>query len=111
MLRSFNLSTVNKLLVCHICLHSNCKEERGRRRGSPWEKRRKQGEAHQLTFAVLKQQNQDPWNFDNVEHKRITQRIREMIALNSQPFSIVEDRGFLRLLAHVSPWFKEVFFR
>ena len=26
-----------------------------------------------------------------------------MIALDSQPFSIVEDRGFLRLLAHVSP--------
>ena len=25
-------------------------------------KRRKQGEACQLTFAVLKQQNQDPWN-------------------------------------------------
>jgi len=51
---------------------------------------------------VLKQQNQDPWNFDNAEHKRITQQIGEMIALDLQPFSIVEDRGFLRLLAHVS---------
>ena len=31
------------------------KKERGRGRRSPWEKGRKQGEARQLTFVVLKQ--------------------------------------------------------
>ena len=41
-------------------------------------------------------------NYNNSEQKRVTKRIAEMIALDSQPFSIVEDTGFLRLLAHMS---------
>ena len=29
----------------------------------------------------------------------------EMMALDDQPFTLVEDRGFSRLINHLEPWF------
>ena len=50
----------------------------------------------------LKEQR-DPWKYDNPEHKKVTRWIAEMMAVGSQPFSIVEDIEFLHLKANVCP--------
>ena len=65
-------------------------------------KRSKLSEPRQLTLVELKEQK-EPWHYDHPEHIKVTKRIAEMIAIDSQPFSIVEDTGFIRLLACVSP--------
>ena len=65
-------------------------------------KRRKLSECHQLTLVELKEQKK-PWNYDHPEHTKVTKRIAEMIAIDSQPFSIVEDTGFVRLMKHTCP--------
>ena len=65
-------------------------------------KRRKLSETCQLTLKELKEQK-DPWHYDNSEHKKGTRWIAEMMAVSSQPFSIVEDIGFIRLMANVCP--------
>ena len=43
------------------------------------------------------------WNFYDPRAQRIIHRIGEMVALDCQPFSIVEDTGFLRLMKQVEP--------
>ncbi len=40
---------------------------------------------------------------DGVKAKGITQKIMEFIALDDQPFSVVEDVGFRRLIEHIEP--------
>jgi len=45
-------------------------------------------------------ENKEAWTYNHPLHKKITTGIAEMMALSSQPFSIVEDAGFLRLLAN-----------
>lgn len=53
------------------------------------------------------QANQEPRLpslFDNMEKtKEITKKIMEFIALDDQPFSIIEDTGFINLMKHASP--------
>ena len=40
---------------------------------------------------------------DSAKAKSITNKVMEMIALDNQPFSIVEDRGFRQLIEHIEP--------
>ena len=40
---------------------------------------------------------------DSSKARLITNKVMEMIALDDQPFSIVEDRGFRRLIEHIEP--------
>ena len=56
----------------------------------------------QLTLAEVKE-NKEAWAYGHPQHKKITNWITEMMALDSQPFFIVEDVGFLHLLANVCP--------
>ena len=65
-------------------------------------KQRKLSECCQLTLVELKEQKK-PWNYDHPEHTKVTKRITEMIAIDSQLFSIVEDTGFVRLMKHTCP--------
>ena len=65
-------------------------------------KQKRQSESCQLTLVELKEQK-ELWNYNHPEHKQFIKRIAEMIAINSQLFSIAEDRGFIRLLAYESP--------
>ena len=56
----------------------------------------------QLTLAEVKE-SKEAWTCDHPQHKKIMNWIAEMMALDSQPFSIVEDAGFIYLLANVCP--------
>lgn len=40
---------------------------------------------------------------DSAKARSITNKVMEMIALDNQPFSIVEDQGFWRLIEHIEP--------
>ena len=54
----------------------------------------------QFTLAEVKEQK-NSWNYSHPQHKKVTDWIAEMIAIDSQPFCIVEDTSFLRLLSNV----------
>ena len=43
------------------------------------------------------------WDINDARAKRIHKRIGEMIALDSQPFSVVEDKGFRQLIKELEP--------
>ena len=43
------------------------------------------------------------WGINDVRAQRIHRRIGEMIALDTHPFSIVEDQGFTRLIKELEP--------
>ena len=43
------------------------------------------------------------WDINNPHAQQIHQRVTEMIVLDSQPFSIVEDPGFIRLVRELEP--------
>jgi len=44
-----------------------------------------------------------PYPIDHPVAQKITRFISEMMALDCQPFSVVEDKGFVRLLNHLQP--------
>ena len=44
-----------------------------------------------------------PWSVNDSHSQRVTCRLVEMVALDCQPFSIVEDCGFVRLLKEIEP--------
>uniref|UniRef100_H3AWZ0 BED-type domain-containing protein n=1 Tax=Latimeria chalumnae TaxID=7897 RepID=H3AWZ0_LATCH len=44
-----------------------------------------------------------PWPQDHPQAKAVTRRLMEMIAIDMQPFSIVEDEGFRRFCALAVP--------
>ena len=46
------------------------------------------------------------WPIEHSKSKEIHRKIGEMIALDSQPFSIVNDSGFIGLLNHLEPKYK-----
>ena len=66
------------------------------------EVKQRKTDAQQLTLAEVQQQK-DAWSFDHPQHKKVTKWIVKMIAMDSQPFSIVEDTGFLHLWSNVCP--------
>ena len=47
-----------------------------------------------------------PYPIDHPVAQRITRFIAEMMALDCQPFSVVEDQGFVRLLNHLQPHYQ-----
>jgi len=63
-------------------------------------KKRRKADIRRLTLAEVKV-NKEAWTYDHPQHKKITIWIAELMALHLQPFFIVEDAGFLHLLANV----------
>lgn len=55
------------------------------------------------TIPIKLKEQKEPWNYDHPEHKEISKYMAEMMAIDSKPFSILEDTGFICLLAYVSP--------
>ena len=51
----------------------------------------------------MQEQHVHAWSYDYPQHKKVMKWIVKMIAMDSQPFSIVEDTGFLLLLSNVCP--------
>ena len=48
-------------------------------------------------------EKQLPYDFEHPQAKAITKCIGEMICADLQPFSVVEDDGFRRLMKHLAP--------
>ena len=76
--------------------------ERSKQNEAELDSKQRKPNAHQLTLAQVKE-NKEAWTYEHPQHKKVTNWITEMMALDSQPFSIVEDAGFFRLLANVCP--------
>lgn len=64
-----------------------------------------QAQQNALTQPTIQQSVElsQPWPINHRRAALITRRITEMIALDLQPFSMVEDVGFLRLIHTVAP--------
>ena len=61
-----------------------------------------QAKLKQITLQDLAERKK-PFPPDHPRAKEITHRLAEMIAIDLQPFSIVEDIGFCRLMANLEP--------
>lgn len=48
----------------------------------------------------------EPWAHDHPKARIVTKLIGEMMALDLQPYSIVGDKGFVRLIKHLAPNYK-----
>ena len=46
------------------------------------------------------------WDINDSRAQRITRKVGEMIAINSQPFSIAKDVGFKRVLKEMEPCYR-----
>ena len=57
-------------------------------------------DSRQLMLIKLEEQK-ERWNYNHPEDIKVT--TKQVVAFDSQPFSIVVDTGFIRLLATVSP--------
>lgn len=71
------------------------------------EKERKQAQSstastRQVTVAECFER-QKPYSVENPHYKEITNAVARMIALDFQPFSVVEDEGFKKLLQVLDP--------
>ena len=62
-----------------------------------------------IKLAAMKQstmndfKNFKPWGKDDPKTIMVNEKIINMIAIDNQPFSIVNDKGFIELLAHLEP--------
>uniref|UniRef100_A0A1X7SH47 BED-type domain-containing protein n=1 Tax=Amphimedon queenslandica TaxID=400682 RepID=A0A1X7SH47_AMPQE len=56
----------------------------------------------QLSLKESKERSQ-AWDINDARAQRVHRRIVDMIALDCQPFSVVEDLGFIRLLSELQP--------
>ena len=56
-----------------------------------------------LEFVVDKHQ---PFGFDHPKVREINRLVAELIAVDNQPFSVVDDIGFNRLIHHLEPRYK-----
>ena len=56
-----------------------------------------------LDLLVAKHQ---PFGFDHPKSREINRLVGELIAVDNQPFSIVDDIGFTRLIHHLEPRYK-----
>ena len=66
------------------------KQEEADKKAEEYEVKRRKTDARQLTLAEVKKRK-DLRNYGHPHHKKVTGWIAEMIAIDSQPFSIVED--------------------
>ena len=66
------------------------------------------GGMHQLTLQATKQRTSF-WGLNDPRALCIHRKIGEMIVVDNQPFSLVEDIGFIRLLHTLEPCSKNLF--
>ena len=69
---------------------------------TPKERKLKEMSAMQVTLHGCFQ-TKKIWDINDSHSQAITKKIVKMIAADNQPFSIVEDQGFIELMAHLEP--------
>jgi len=92
-------------LVNHLKCHSEAYEEYQRKHTEYLEKekaKKEEGSAKQLSLFVV-QDKVKAWDINDSRAQRVHRFVMEMIAMDIQPFSLVEDFGFARLLHLLEP--------
>ena len=76
------------------------------------EKRKKQDKelstSKQLSLMEVQDRSRK-WDISDARAQRVHKFVMEMIALDNQPFSLVEDKGFVRLLQVLEPRYRKYF--
>ena len=49
--------------------------------------------------------NLTPWKHDDSRYKKASKKLVQFIIEDNQPFTIVEDRGFINYSLHLNPWY------
>ena len=88
----------------HIDLHSEYEKKHDTAKG----KEKASSSSRQLTLQESSDKTQK-WDINDPRAHKIHTRIGEMIALDYQPFSIVDDIGFIHLLCPLEP--KKIYYR
>ena len=99
---SFNTSNLRKHLKCRHPDKLRELEESEKEASKKKEAAKEQTGFSQATLEECLEWTR-PYPIDHPVAQRITRFIAEMMALDCQPFSVVEDQGFVRLLNHLQP--------
>ena len=99
--KSFNTSNLRKHLQGHPAIFEEFLEKEKEKK-LELQSSRKTGSHKQVTLEALAERKR-PYSIDHPRAKSITYRIAEMIAVDFQPFSLVKDIGFCRLMAEIEP--------
>lgn len=98
--KAFNTSNLRKHLEGHADKYKEFVAMEKKRQ--ELELQSSKGKAKQVTLQDLEEKRK-PYAYDHPCAQRLTHRIAEMIAIDLQPFSVVEDTGFNRLMAELEP--------
>ena len=91
--RSFNTTNLRK----HLEAHPDKYKEFSTMEDESCKEKEKSNGNRQVTLETLLDK-QKPYSIDNPRSKLLSHRIAEMMAVDLQPFSIVDDPGFCRLM-------------
>ena len=96
--RSFNTTNLRK----HLEAHPDKYKEFSTMEDESCKEKEKSNGNRQVTLETLLDK-QKPYSIDNPRSKLLSHRIAEMMAVDLQPFSIVDDPGFCRLMKAAEP--------
>ncbi|KAK7878679.1 hypothetical protein WMY93_030515 [Mugilogobius chulae] len=100
--KSFNTSN----LISHLKFkHPDIYKEYASKSGTSKQQARDERATPAAGKTLIKQAFDSALKYskDSAKAKSITRKITEMIALDDQPFSVVEDKGFRQLMDHIEP--------
>lgn len=96
-------------LVNHLTKHPDVNkqyiERKSAQEATPIKETRKRKTEQQLSLKET-QQLSKPWDINDDRSQRVHKRIGEMLAVDCQPLSMVEDVGFKRVLQILEPRYK-----
>ena len=96
---------VNHLSTKHPEVNSQYVERKTSKEARPPRETRKRLIQHQLSLEET-QELTKLWDINDSKSQRVHKRIGEMIAVDCQPLSVVEDIEFTRVLQVLEPWYK-----
>ena len=96
-------------LVSHLAKHPDINKqyiERKESQETPPQKQTRKRKLEQQLSLEETQELSKPWDINDVRSQRVHKRIGEMLAVDCQPLSMVEDIGFKRVLQTLEPRYK-----
>ena len=96
-------------LVSHLAKHTDINKQYIQRKSQeetpPQKQSRKRKIEQQLSLEEM-QELSKPWDINDARSQHVHKRIGEILAVDCQPLSMVEDIGFKRVLQSLEPRYK-----
>ena len=96
--KSYTTTNLVGHLVKHPDINKQYSEQKFVQEAPPIKVTRKRKIEQQLSLEEETQELSKPWDINDARSQRVHKRIGEMLAVDCQPLSMVEDVGFRRVL-------------